>query len=79
VEAAGGVDDDDVSAAGLGGLDRVESDGSRVGAPLCADEICAGPLRPDLELLVRRSAERVGGGQGKGPDAEVMAVNRFSG
>ena len=60
VQAAGGVDEDDVAAARLARGDRVEHDRGRIGAALRADEIHAGARRPDLQLLDRRGAERVG-------------------
>ena len=50
-------------AARLGRRDGVEGDRSGVGAALRADEVRAGALRPDLELLLRGGAERVRGGQ----------------
>jgi hypothetical protein len=41
---------------------RVVGDGGGIAAALGADEVRARPLRPDLELLLRRGAVRVGGG-----------------
>ena len=46
VQAAGGVDEDDVAAAALRGVDRVEGDGGGVGALRRADEVRAGALAP---------------------------------
>ena len=60
VQAAGRVDDHDVAAASHTGLHRVVRDRSRIGAALGADEVRPGPLRPDLELLLRRRSVRVG-------------------
>ena len=48
VEAAGGVDHDDVAAAGDGGLHRVVGDRGRIRAVLGAYEVRPRPLRPDL-------------------------------
>ena len=59
MEAAGRVDDHDVAAARHGGLHGVVGDGGRIGAALGADEVRSGPLRPDLELLLRRRPVRV--------------------
>ena len=42
-------------------LDRVEHHGRRIGAFARADDVDAGALRPDLELLDGRGAKRVGG------------------
>ena len=55
-----GVDDHDVSAR----ADRVVGDRGRVAAALAAHELGAGALRPDLELLLGRCAEGVGGADG---------------
>ena len=46
-------------------VDRVVGDRGGIGAALGADELGAGPLRPDLELLVGGGAERVGGGDAR--------------
>ena len=59
VQSAGGVDDRDVVTACARRLDGVERDGCGVRAARRADEVRARPLRPDLELLLGRSAERV--------------------
>ena len=67
VQAAGGVDEDDVALARLARGDGVEDDGRGIGARLRADEVDAGPLRPDLELLDGRGAERVGGADQRRP------------
>ncbi len=61
VEPAGGVDDRDVVAARPGRLDGVVGDGGGIGAVRGADEVGLRPLRPDLELLLGGSTERVGG------------------
>src|SRR6185437_1752622 len=61
VQPPGGVDDDDVAAAGLGGGDRIEGDRGRIAAGLGRDEVGLGPLRPRLELLAGGGAERVVG------------------
>jgi hypothetical protein len=60
VQAAGSVDQDRIAAARAPGLERVEDHGGRIGSALRADHVDAGPVRPDLELLDRRGAERVG-------------------
>ena len=60
MQPAGGVDDHDVAAAGLGRGDRIERHRRRIRARLRADEIDARALRPDRQLLDRRGAERVG-------------------
>ena len=59
MQPAGRVDDHDVAA----GADRVVGDRGRVAAALAADEARARALRPHLELLLRRRAERVGGAE----------------
>ena len=77
MQPAGRVHDDDVAPARLGRLDRVERDRRRVAAARGADEVRAGPLRPDLELLVGRGAEGVGGGDEHGVAvlAEALAAS----
>ena len=62
MQPAGGVDDDDVAAVAARALDRVVGDGRRVAAALSLDELRAGALGPDAELLLGRGAERVGRG-----------------
>ena len=71
-QAAGGVDDDDVAAARLAGDDGVEGHAGRVAAFLADDlDPCrrravagrAGALGPDEQLLARRGAKGVGGGE----------------
>ena len=61
VQAAGGVDDDDVSLTRTARLHGVVGDGGGIRAARPADELGARPLRPDLELLLGRRAEGVGG------------------
>src|SRR6185436_12774326 len=60
VQAAGGVDDDDVSLTRTARLHGVVRDGGGIRAARAADELRARPLRPDLELLLGRRAEGVG-------------------
>ena len=71
VQAAGGVDEDDVAAPALRGGDRIEGDRGGIGALRRADEVRPRALGPDLELLVGRGAERVGGA-----DEDRTAVRR---
>ena len=59
MQAAGGVDNDDVHAARLCRLNGVEHHGGGVGALLVLDDLHAGALRPDGELVGGRCAERV--------------------
>ena len=61
VQAAGGVDDDHVHAAGGARGDRVEGHRARILALAPGDDVAAGPLGPALELLHRRRAVGVGG------------------
>ena len=44
-------------------LQRVEGEAGGVGARLAGDDVRAGPLAPDLQLLDRGGAERVAGGE----------------
>ena len=67
VEAAGGVGDDDVRVAGDRGVERVEHDGGRVGVRGVGHDLAVRALGPDPELVDRRGAERVGGGEDDPP------------
>lgn len=62
MEAAGGVDQEHVGVAALGGRERVEDDGAGVGALLVGDDIGADDVAPRLELLDGRGTECVSGG-----------------
>ena len=59
MQATRGVDDHHVPPARPCGLQRIERDRGRVAAPRRSDEVRAGALGPDLELLLRRCPERV--------------------
>ena len=61
MEAAGGVHEEHVHAAGRRGLHGVEDHGRRVGTRALADDRRPRPAPPLLELLDRRGPERVGG------------------
>ena len=63
VEAPGRVDDHHVPSARLRRLDRVERDRGGIRSADGADEVRLGARRPDLELLLRGGAERVGGAE----------------
>ena len=76
-QASGGVGNDDVAIARLGGDDGIEGHAGRIAAFLADDvdaaarplarrlagAVRAGPLGPGEELLARRGAEGVGGGE----------------
>ena len=59
MQAAGGIDDDDVRAAGLRCLNGVEHHSSRVGALFMLDDVHTRTLRPDGELVGCGGAERI--------------------
>ncbi len=61
MQPAGGVDEHDVALARLARRERVEHDRRRIRAGPRPDDVDAGAGRPDLQLLDRRGAERVGG------------------
>ena len=63
VQPPRGVDQRDVVAAGARPRDRLERDRAGVGPGLAGDDVGARALRPALELLARRGAERVGGAE----------------
>ena len=60
MQATGRVHDRDVAAASARRLDGVERDRRRICAAWRPDEVGIGTLRPDLELFLGRSTERVG-------------------
>ena len=59
VDTARGVADDDVRAAIHARMDGVEHDSGRVGTLIVFDHVDACAVRPDLQLVDRRSTERV--------------------
>ena len=63
MEAAGGVDDDDVGAAGLGGADGVVGYAGGVAAHFLLHDGHADALAPDDELLYGGRTEGVGGAE----------------
>ncbi len=63
VEAACGVDDEDVGVAGEGSFAGVEGDGAGVGVLLVFDDLDAGALGPDGELLDGGGSEGIAGGE----------------
>jgi hypothetical protein len=78
VQAAGGVDDDDVAAVAPGALDRVVGDGCRVSPALALDELGVGALGPDAELLLCCGAERVCRGHDDGVTVLAEAVGELA-
>ena len=66
MQAAGGVDDDDVAAVAPRPLDRVVGDGRRVSPALALDELGVGTLCPDPELLLRGGTEGIRRGDDDG-------------
>ena len=63
VQTSGGIGDQDVDAARLRRLHRVEDDRRRIGAGRLGDHRHVVALAPDLQLLDRGGAERVAGGE----------------
>ena len=57
VQAASGVDDGDVGSTGHGRLDRVKGHGGGVRAHILSDDVYAGPVGPDLDLVDGGRAE----------------------
>ena len=60
MQAARSVDENRIASFGLARGNGVEHDGGRIGALARANDVDAGACRPDLELLDRRRAERIG-------------------
>ena len=61
-----------------GRLDRVVGDRGRVRPALAADELGAGALGPDLELLLGGRAERVGGAEHDGVAVLAQALGELA-
>src|SRR5690606_15822338 len=74
-QASGGVEDEDVDAAGPGGLAGVEGDGRGVAALLPLDDLDAEALAPDLELADGAGAEGVAGAE---EDLLVLVAERLA-
>jgi len=66
VQAAGGVDDEDIDVAGEGGIAGVEGDGGGVGAHLMFDDLDVDALGPDGELFDGGGAKGVASGDHDG-------------
>ncbi len=79
VEAAGGVDEDEVARAGAGGSDGVVNDGTGVGAFLMANEMAPGALGPDFDLFGGGGAEGVCGGEEDFPAGGGVAGGELAG
>src|SRR6185437_12309552 len=60
MKAARRIDDYVIHSAGLGRLQSVENDGTRIRSSLLADHVDRGALRPDFQLLNGRRAEGIG-------------------
>ena len=63
MQAPGGVDDQDVDVAGQGALAGVVGHAGRVGPGRPLDDLAAGAVGPDRELVGGGGAERVASGQ----------------
>ncbi len=63
MQPAGGVGDEHLRPAGLGGLQRIEGDRGRIGVLALRDHGDAIALAPGLQLRDRRGAEGIAGGE----------------
>src|SRR5512135_699965 len=61
VEPAGRVDQDDIGTSSLRRGQSIEGNGRRVSSVAMSDEFDTDAIRPDLQLINRRSTEGVGG------------------
>ena len=77
MEAAGGIRDDQVGAAGDGRIERVVHDGPRIRAGRVGDHRHLRPVRPDPQLVDRRGAERVGRCQQDRPPLPGVAARQL--
>ena len=66
MEAACGVDEEDVDGASLGGGEGVEESCGGIATLTGLDEVDVGTLRPDFQLLDGGGAEGVGGAEEDG-------------
>jgi hypothetical protein len=78
VQPAGGIDDDDIGAAGDRRLDPVEGHGRRIGPVLVFDDVGADPLRPYGQLFDRSGAKGITGHQQDRPAGGAIAVRQFA-
>ena len=63
LQPAGGVDDQHIGARHRAPAQRIEDEAGGVGAGRAGDDLGAGALAPDLQLLDGGGAERVAGGE----------------
>ena len=78
VQAAGRVDEHEVGVAALRLLDDVVADARRIAAALARDDVHAGALAPDLELLDGRGTEGVGAAQKDAPALPRRATGELA-
>ena len=76
MDAARGVDEEDVALLGLERLGGVEDDGGRVGPVGALDDGNAEPLAPERELFLGRGPEGIGGGEHDPPALALVAARR---
>ncbi len=79
MEAAGGVDDEYLRVAGLGGGAGVVECGGGVAALLGLDDLDVGALGPDFELLDGGGAEGVGGAEEDGSGWSIFSAGEVGG
>ena len=78
MQAACGVDHDDVASLAARALDRVVGDGRGIASALALDEVGTGALRPDPELFFRGGAVRIGGRNDDGMPVLAQAVGELA-
>ena len=78
VQASGGVHNDDVCRARLGGGYRIVNDRGRIGAGFLFDDLDAVALRPDFQLLDGGGAKRVRSAEHNAAAFLAQPVREFS-
>ena len=73
VQPPRGVDQENITVPRLARGNSIEHDRRRVGARSRADEVDAGARRPDLELLDRGSAKRIGRADERRPPPSLIS------
>ena len=75
VQPAGGIDNDDIEAAGFGLLAGIVGDAGRIAPLVVLDDVDADALAPDRQLLDGRGPKRIAGGD----DHFLLVVFEFFG
>ena len=78
LQAAGGIDDDVIDIARARRMQGIEQHRARIGAGFLPDDFGRGTFSPDLELLDRRGAKRIGGAQEHAAAFSLIAADQLT-